>query len=84
MNLSDTKLNKNYIVTDVSAENALLRRFLDIGIIKGTEIKRMFTSPFGDPTAYLIKNSVIALRRSDSDKIYVAETGGGEKNGLDA
>ena len=83
MNLSETKPNKQYIVTDISVNCGLLRRFLDIGIIKGTEIERLFDSPFGDPTAYLIKNSVIALRKSESDKIFVADIGG-DDNGLDS
>ena len=82
MKLSDTKIDKPYIVTNVSVDSDLLRRILDIGIIKGTEIKRMFDSPFGDPTAYLIKNSVIALRKIDSDKINVTEKSGGDDNGL--
>lgn len=80
MMLSDTECNKQYIVTEVKHKDTDLRRILDMGIIKGAKITRLFSSPFGDPTAYEVKNTVIALRKSDSDKIFV--TFGGEKNGL--
>ncbi len=79
MMLSDTLQNKQYIVTEVKHKDKDLRRVLDMGIIKGTKITRLFSSPFGDPTAYEVKNTVIALRKNDSDKIFV--TSGGEKYG---
>lgn len=41
----------------------------EIGFIRGTAIKCLHRSFSGDPTAYLIKGAVIALRRSDSDRI---------------
>lgn len=80
MILSNTVQNKQYIVTEVTHSDTQLRRILDMGIIGGAKITRLFSSPFGDPTAYLIKNTVIALRKTDSDKILV-EAAGGEQNG---
>ncbi len=79
MMLSDTLQDKQYIVTEVGHKDNDLRRILDMGIIKGAKITRLFSSPFGDPTAYEIKNTVIALRKTDSDKIFVRF--GGEKHG---
>lgn len=76
MILSDTLQNKQYIVTEVKHKNNDLRRILDMGIIGGAKITRLFSSPFGDPTAYEIKNTVIALRKTDSDKIFVTAAGG--------
>ncbi len=81
MKLTDTKPNKTYVVTEVSRNDGLLRRILDIGIIKGTKVERLFSSPFGDPTAYRIKNSVIALRRDESDRIFVEQVYGGDTIG---
>ncbi len=83
MKLTDTDLDKTYIVTEVPDNNDLLRRILDIGIIKGTKVERLFSSPFGDPTAYRIKNSVIALRSNESDKIFVEQFFGGDTVGTD-
>jgi DtxR family Mn-dependent transcriptional regulator len=45
------------------------RRFMDLGILPGTEISAEFVSPGGDPTAYLVRGTLIALRREQADLI---------------
>ena len=52
-------------------EGGMRRRMRDIGLIEGTQIRCLNRSPSGDPTAYLIRGAVIALRREDSSKIIV-------------
>ena len=47
------------------------RRLYDLGIIPGTEIEVEMVSPGGDPTAYRIRGSVIALRDSQARLIKV-------------
>jgi DtxR family transcriptional regulator, Mn-dependent transcriptional regulator len=53
------------------------RRLLDLGLLPGTEITAVFTSPTGDPTAYRIRDSLIALRKEQADQIYVQTNGHG-------
>ena len=71
MNLTNAKLSSTVMVTDICANGDLRRRFLDLGIIKGTKIDVMYRGPFGDPTAYLIRGALIALREEDGEKIQV-------------
>jgi len=47
------------------------RRLFDLGIIPGTEISVEMVNPGGDPTAYRIRGSVIALRSSQARLIHV-------------
>jgi ferrous iron transport protein A len=47
------------------------RRMLDLGLIKNTLVKSLFKSPSGDPIAYEIRGTVIALRKEDASKIFV-------------
>lgn len=47
------------------------RRLLDLGVIPGTEIKAELVSPGGDPTAYRIRGTVIALRDSQAKLIRI-------------
>jgi DtxR family Mn-dependent transcriptional regulator len=47
------------------------RRFMDLGILPGTEITADFRSPGGDPTAYVIRGALIALRRDQADLINI-------------
>lgn len=48
------------------------RRLLDLGILPGTPIEAEMTSPGGDPTAFRIRGALIALRREQSDLIYIS------------
>lgn len=46
-------------------------RLIDMGIYPGAALRPVFRAVPGDPTAYLIQNAVIALRRADAEKIDV-------------
>ncbi len=65
---------KGHIVA-VKNKGPIHRRLLDIGFTQGTHVVCLGKSPLGDPTAYEVKGSVIALRHQDASGIYV-ETGG--------
>lgn len=56
---------------DPGAEEAMRRRFQDLGLIPGTRVECLGHSPLGDPCAYLIRGAVIALRRSDASGIAI-------------
>ncbi len=59
-------------VVKLLSEGSIKRRLQDIGVIEGTEIERLQSSPTGDPIAYFIRGAVIALRSEDSTNIIVA------------
>ena len=52
-------------------EGSIRRRLSDIGLIEETPIRCVGRSPLGDPTAYLIRGAVIAIRREDARQILV-------------
>jgi DtxR family Mn-dependent transcriptional regulator len=47
------------------------RRLLDLGFVAGTAVEVDMVSPAGDPTAYRVRGSVIALRRDQAKLIRV-------------
>lgn len=47
------------------------RRLLDLGLTPGASVKCLGRSPVGDPSAYLIRGAVIAIRACDSSQILV-------------
>ena len=55
----------------LNCKGAIRRRLLDLGIVKGTPIVPILKSPSGDPTAFIIRGSVIALRKEDANLIVV-------------
>lgn len=69
--LNTIKLGSSCIVNLLTADGMIRRRFLDLGLINGTEVTALTKSPSGDPVAYLIRGAVIALRSEDASKILV-------------
>ena len=69
MNLYELPLNTVGIVNDLNCNGNIRRRLLDLGLVRGTKITPVFKSPSGDPTAYEIRKTLIALRKEDSKLI---------------
>ena len=66
MNLSQLPLNNIGIIDELHCNGNIRRRLLDLGLVKGTKITPVFKSPSGDPTAFEIRKTLIALRKEDS------------------
>jgi DtxR family Mn-dependent transcriptional regulator len=47
------------------------RRLMDLGILPGTIVEAEMTSPTGDPTAYRVRDTLIALRAEQARLIHV-------------
>jgi DtxR family Mn-dependent transcriptional regulator len=47
------------------------RRLMDLGFVPGTEVGVEMVSPSGDPTAYRVRGTVIALRREQAALVRV-------------
>lgn len=58
-------------VMAMNSSGSMRRRLMDMGLIEGTRVICLHRSPAGDPTAYLIRGAVIALRSEDTGKIMV-------------
>lgn len=48
------------------------RRLMDLGILPGTSVTAELVSAGGDPTAYRIRGALIALRKTQTDQIFIA------------
>lgn len=47
------------------------RRLLDLGFVRGSRIAIDLTSPLGNPTAYVVRGTAIALRRDQARYILI-------------
>jgi DtxR family Mn-dependent transcriptional regulator len=72
--LSDLNPGEGATVTGLSpaCRGAERRRLLDLGFVAGTAVEIEMVSPAGDPTAYRVRNTVIALRREQAGLIRIA------------
>jgi len=71
--LADLKPGEKGKVTTLSprCRGAERRRLLDLGIVPGTVIEAEMVSPGGDPTAYLVRDTLIALRKEQAELINI-------------
>lgn len=58
-------------VVSVNTTPSLKQRLFDIGLVPNTRVKVVHQSPSGNPRAYLVRGSVIALRNCDAHNISV-------------
>ncbi|GGH11836.1 FeoA family protein [Paenibacillus segetis] len=76
--LSEAELGNTLRITRIDVEGVLRRRLLDLGFVVGNDIEVLRHSPLGDPTAFRVSNTTIALRKEESSLIYGELIGGVE------
>lgn len=69
--LTTLPMNISGKVSNLNCNGSIRRRLLDLGIVRGTTIIPVLKSPSGDPTAFLVRGSTIALRKEDAELIEV-------------
>ena len=69
--LNDIKPGEKAIVRELRAEGSMRRLLLDSGLIENTEVECLGHSPGGDPSAFLIRAAVIAIRSEDCADILI-------------
>lgn len=72
MTLDKLDIDKCATLKSLNCKGDLRRRLLDLGLVNGTKIKAILKSPIGNPIAYEIRGSIIALRKEDSKLINIS------------
>jgi DtxR family Mn-dependent transcriptional regulator len=71
--LADLTENQNgeIVQLDEAVQGFTRRRFLDLGLTPGTKIYPELGNFFGDPRAYRVRGTLIALRKDQAAQIWV-------------
>ena len=70
--LNQLPVGNTAFVIQLNAAGTIRRRLMDLGFTEGTAVKCVRRSPAGDPTAYLVRGAVIALRREEAAQIIMS------------
>lgn len=73
MTLDMLKTGCTATVKTIHNKSTERRRLFDLGILPGTKIENVMPSPLGDPVAYRVRSSVVALRREQAQLIEIEE-----------
>ncbi|MDD4125006.1 MAG: FeoA family protein [Eubacteriales bacterium] len=69
--LPDLPVGGRGIICKMPDIGVINRRLRDFGFAENAEVEKVSVSPFGDPSAYLVKNTVIAVRKAEVSEILV-------------
>lgn len=71
--LSSLKAGETGVILGISKESRgeNRRRLLDMGFVRGTEVTATNISPMGDPIAYTVRETLIALRNEQAQYILI-------------
>jgi ferrous iron transport protein A len=69
LTLEDLQPGQKAIIVHLAVEEPLRRRLLDLGLVPGTPVQALGRSLLGDPLAFALRQTVIALRRTDARRI---------------
>lgn len=63
------------VMLDPTLQGFTRRRLLDLGLTPGARVRPELRPFFGDPRAYRVRGTLIALRRSQAERIWVRPVG---------
>jgi Fe2+ transport system protein FeoA len=70
--LDKLRKGQQAIVARVNSRGPERRRLMDLGILPGTEIHVEMGNPLGDPIAYCVRDSIIALRNAQAQNVEIS------------
>jgi len=71
ISLDKLQMNKDATIASLHCNPNIKRRLLDLGFVPNTKIKPILKSASGDPTAFEIRGTIIALRKEDTCDVWV-------------
>ena len=66
MRLSDLKKGQEAIITKILGHGAFRKRVMEMGFVRGREVRVDLKAPLSDPIKYHIMNYEVSLRRSEA------------------
>jgi len=74
--LSHLPSGKSATIHRINGSGPMHERLCDLGFTPGSSVACLFSSVFGDPRAYRIKQTIIALRQADASQVECIASGG--------
>ena len=64
--LKDVKVGETVKIRKITGEGAVKRRIMDMGLIKGVELKIRKVAPLGDPIELTVRGYELSIRKADA------------------
>ncbi len=76
MLLSDLKTGESAVIVRVAGHGGFRRRIMEMGFVRGKEVKVLLNAPLKDPIKYQVMGYEVSLRRAEAAMIEVATSVG--------
>ncbi len=81
--LSELKTGEEGVIVKIVGHGAFRKRVIEMGFVRGHEVKVLLNAPLRDPIKYKILDYELSLRRSEADLIEVVRNGDGVQYAVD-
>jgi ferrous iron transport protein A len=71
MTLTNLPLNTKGYINSLNCSGNIRRRLLDLGLVKNSSITPVLISPSGDPRAFEVRGTLVAIRKEDTNLIHI-------------
>ena len=71
MKLSDLKPGETGVITKILGHGAFRKRVMEMGFVKGREVKEVLYAPLQDPVKYALMDFEVSLRRAEAELIEI-------------
>lgn len=78
--LSQLSTGDKAVVVKILGHGAFRKRMIEMGFVKGREIKVLMAAPLKDPIKYQIMDYEVSLRRAEADLVEVVQLNDGDEN----
>lgn len=69
--LAELEIGAQSRILSVEGDSAISRRLLEMGVTPGAPVRVVKNAPFGCPIEIRVRNSHLALRRSEANSIFI-------------
>ena len=71
--MSGLRPGQRAAILALTTRGPLRRRLMDLGLVPGAAVECLFSAGGGDPTAYAVGGTVLALRRDDAETVILCD-----------
>jgi Fe2+ transport system protein FeoA len=71
--LAELEIGANARILSVEGDEAVSRRLLEMGVTPGAPVRVVKNAPFGCPLEIRVRNSHLAIRRSEAGLIFIEQ-----------
>ena len=72
--LSEAARGERFRVVEISGDDTLSMRLMEMGLTPGVEVEMLGAAPLGDPLEFEVRGYRLSLRKTEAERVSVQST----------